>query len=207
MTEAIERLEQDLYKRVFMIFSRLSTPREQQQYGQYDQLTLDEYSDIIHSLWIFDVPKIFDICALFSSSNPELTRKLVTSVILSQPKYFADLVSHTQLLCAGIKSVAKQTWQLHLEHQQLKERNDSKDIKSKAMEIIRYLHDLVNTVYCFLSVFQYGVFAFRNDRVMFDTGFHFIDNDDKKRKMTKIHKKLRIKKIENASFYSSVVWL
>ena len=60
---------------------------------QDDFLTPEAFADIIYSHFLFDVPRLLDLCTLYQSSNYPLLSKMVANVFERQPRYHDDLRS------------------------------------------------------------------------------------------------------------------
>ena len=53
--------------------------------------TPETYGDIIYEHFLFDIPKLLDLCALYGGANKALLGKMVGNVFERQPKYQDDL--------------------------------------------------------------------------------------------------------------------
>eukprot|EP00039_Didymoeca_costata_P014595 m.237311 g.237311 ORF g.237311 m.237311 type:complete len:521 (+) comp16056_c0_seq4:650-2212(+) len=51
----------------------------------------DTFANIIYQNWIFDIPKIFDICAIWGRSNTNIIAKMIGNLFKKQPSYLQDL--------------------------------------------------------------------------------------------------------------------
>ena len=49
------------------------------------------FAEIIYENFLFDIPKLFDLCALYGHANAALLAKMVTNVFMQQPQYVDDL--------------------------------------------------------------------------------------------------------------------
>ena len=101
----------DLYKvtynLVLLTFLRLATHKESKVYdfkssfykNSYDnQYVLQEcyisplkFGNLIYDNFIFDVPKLMDLSALFGPTNSALLTKMFHNIFINQPKYKYDL--------------------------------------------------------------------------------------------------------------------
>ena len=50
------------------------------------------FGDILYENFIFDIPKIMDLCALYGATNGPLLSKMIGNIFTQQPKYQNDLV-------------------------------------------------------------------------------------------------------------------
>ena len=56
---------------------------------QEDFITVSTFGDILYENFLFDIPKIMDICALYggeTSTNTPLLRKMLENIFSKQPK-------------------------------------------------------------------------------------------------------------------------
>ncbi|KAL1427984.1 hypothetical protein MTO96_000324 [Rhipicephalus appendiculatus] len=79
--------DERVHKLVFRTFLRLSTNKE----SKVNFIDKEKFADLIYENFIFDVPKIFDICMLFERSNHDLVCRMVEHIMNCQPKYSSDL--------------------------------------------------------------------------------------------------------------------
>ena len=55
-------------------------------------ITPEVFGDIIYENFLFDIPRLLDICALYGTSdNLPLITKMVENIFKQQSKYFEDL--------------------------------------------------------------------------------------------------------------------
>lgn len=85
MTVALQRI----HRLIFMVFLRLSTYKE----SKSAHFTPQAFADIIYENYLFDIPKIMDLCILYGRGNRNLLQKMIKNIFEIQPKYLDDLVS------------------------------------------------------------------------------------------------------------------
>lgn len=64
-------------------------PKETLLFFQEDFITPSTFGEILYENFLFDIPKIMDICALYggeNSNNTPLLRKMLENVFSKQPK-------------------------------------------------------------------------------------------------------------------------
>ena len=54
-------------------------------------ITPSVFGDILYENFIYDIPKIMDVCVLFGGNNGALVSKMITNIFTQQPKYNEDL--------------------------------------------------------------------------------------------------------------------
>eukprot|EP01083_Nonionella_stella_P278628 947622_1 len=100
-----------LSRRVFMVLLRLSSPRESAQ----ECLTRSDHASLLYDNWLFDIPKLFDVCVLYSHAAPELTRQLVKGVFDAQPKYWSDLMQALKVIRELLQKISTSFNRRHYE--------------------------------------------------------------------------------------------
>ena len=51
---------------------------------------MEAFGKIIYDRYLFDIPRILDLCSLYGASNKPLLAKMVENVFEKQPKYAED---------------------------------------------------------------------------------------------------------------------
>ncbi|XP_077985044.1 activating signal cointegrator 1 complex subunit 2-like isoform X2 [Glandiceps talaboti] len=82
---ALEK-SKSVHRLVFMTFLRMATHKESQDHF----ISPSAFGDIIYENFIFDIPKLMDLCVLFGGNSALLT-KMLTNIFTQQPKYEDDL--------------------------------------------------------------------------------------------------------------------
>ena len=65
----------------------MSTRKENNEFFIPEKL----FGDILYENYIFDLPKILDICSIYHHDNPEMVKKIIKNIFLHQPKYLDDV--------------------------------------------------------------------------------------------------------------------
>ncbi|XP_070552023.1 activating signal cointegrator 1 complex subunit 2-like [Ptychodera flava] len=78
--------QKSVHRLVFMTFLRMSTHKESQEH----HITPSAFGEIIYENFLFDIPKLFDLCVLYGG-NHALLNKMLTNIFTQQPKYKDDL--------------------------------------------------------------------------------------------------------------------
>ena len=60
-------------------------------YFQEHHITPHVFGEILYENFVFDIPKIFDLCVLYGEGNGPLLTKIVDNIFTQQPKYNDDL--------------------------------------------------------------------------------------------------------------------
>lgn len=78
---------ESLYKTYFKIFVRTTTCKESSK----EYLSPEVFGAILYENYILDIPKIIDLCVIFSQSNEQLLSKMIGNVFKHQLKYLDDI--------------------------------------------------------------------------------------------------------------------
>ena len=70
---------------------------------QIHYLSDEAYSSIIYDHYLFDVPKLMDLCVLYGRANQAALGTMLTSIFERQPKYIEDLANAAK----GLVQVSK----------------------------------------------------------------------------------------------------
>jgi len=67
-------------------------------YPKECHLTPSVFGEILYENFLFDVPKLFDLCVLYGAGNKQLVTKMVDNIFTQQPKYNDDLAQSIDTL-------------------------------------------------------------------------------------------------------------
>ncbi len=84
LTRIVTKLQSQIHKSVFLVCLRMSTFKE----NSNDFMNAEAFADIVYNYFLFDIPKIFDLCVLYKK-NPVLV-KMIDNLFKSQSSYFND---------------------------------------------------------------------------------------------------------------------
>ncbi|XP_048774497.2 activating signal cointegrator 1 complex subunit 2-like isoform X3 [Ostrea edulis] len=87
LPEDFQEQHEELHKLIFMTCLRLATHKEDKEHF----ITPSVFGEIIYENFIFDIPKLFDICVLYGQGNGQLLSKMIANIFSQQPKYNEDL--------------------------------------------------------------------------------------------------------------------
>ncbi|CAK6440082.1 unnamed protein product [Pipistrellus nathusii] len=145
-----------LHRSVFLTFLRMSTHKESKDHF----LSPSAFGEILYNNFLFDIPKILDLCVLFGKGNAPLLRKMIGNIFNQQPSYYSDLdesmptilqvfsniLQHSGLRADGASSTP----------QKLEERGrptPSDMPLPELKDIVLYLCDTCTTLWAFLDIF------------------------------------------------------
>ncbi|XP_051981085.1 activating signal cointegrator 1 complex subunit 2-like [Xyrauchen texanus] len=164
-TPALADMQRNIHRSVFMVFLRMATHKESKE----NFITPAVFAEIIYNNYLFDIPKILDLCVLFGKGNTQLLHKMIENIFSQQPSYYGDLnetlpsiilVFDTILQKCGIQSdEAGASQPLKL--------NANKCFTAIAMpeeelaDLVLYLCDTCTTVHSFLDIFPEACSTFK----------------------------------------------
>ncbi|MGH0140546.1 UNVERIFIED_CONTAM: hypothetical protein FKN15_030754 [Acipenser sinensis] len=83
----VSDMQRHLHRCVFMTFLRMATHKESREHF----LSPAVFGEIIYNNFLFDIPKILDLCVLFGKGNGMLLNKMIENIFTQQPGYYSDL--------------------------------------------------------------------------------------------------------------------
>ncbi|CAF2635981.1 unnamed protein product [Rotaria sp. Silwood2] len=153
-------LNEKVSRLMFMCILRLSTHKESSE----SFFTPQGFGHVIYDNYIFDIPRLFDICSLYAVNNKELLSKMIGNIFKQQEGYTKDLKEAIK----SIKDVI--TKRIKIFHTQTGPKKLNTITKTSSMEeiidLLNYILDLSCTINRFLFVYPQGRIIF------FDEDFH-----------------------------------
>ncbi|XP_014797190.1 PREDICTED: activating signal cointegrator 1 complex subunit 2 [Calidris pugnax] len=160
----VNDMQKCLHRSVFLTFLRMSTHKESKDHF----ITPSVFGEIIYNNFLFDIPKILDLCVLFGKGNGLLLQKMIENIFTWQPSYFSDLdetlptvlqVFNNILHKCGLQCEGESA-----EPQKLEERVNVTPGNMPLQElkdIVLYLCDTCTTLWAFLDVFPLACQTFQ----------------------------------------------
>ncbi|XP_072443474.1 activating signal cointegrator 1 complex subunit 2 isoform X1 [Chiloscyllium punctatum] len=153
---AVEEVQKHLHRSVFMIFLRMSTHKESKEHF----ITPEAFGEIIYDGFLFDIPKIFDLCVIFGKGNAVLLKKMIGNIFNQQPNYFNDLNETVPTILQVFSSICDKCG-LRLENHSQRPQKIDAPTKVSLMDmpvqefkdILLYLCDTCTTLFAFLDIF------------------------------------------------------
>ncbi|XP_014320308.1 activating signal cointegrator 1 complex subunit 2 isoform X7 [Myotis lucifugus] len=152
----VAAMQKRLHRSVFLTFLRMSTHKESKDHF----ISPSAFGEILYNNFLFDIPKILDLCVLFGKGNSPLLKKMIGNIFNQQPSYYNDLdesmptilqvfsniLQHSGLQGDGASSTP----------QKLEERGrltPSEMPLPELKDIVLYLCDTCTTLWAFLDIF------------------------------------------------------
>ncbi|XP_075685878.1 activating signal cointegrator 1 complex subunit 2 [Rhinoderma darwinii] len=151
----VQHVQAQLHRHVFLAFLRMSTHKESKDHYINPSL----FGEILYNNFLFDIPKLLDICVLFGKGNSTLLQKMIGNIFQQQPSYYQDLddiVPTLQQVFSSIMKVCGLQQEdckepLKLEEQKLATPLDMPE--QELQDAVIYLCDTSSTIWAFLDIF------------------------------------------------------
>ncbi|MBN3309281.1 ASCC2 protein, partial [Amia calva] len=154
---AVADMQKRLHRNIFMTFLRMATHKESKE----NFITPAVFGEILYNNFLFDIPKILDLCVLFGKGNQQLLHKMIKNIFNQQPAYYSDLeetvptvlqVLDTILQRCGLQAEGASASQpMKLGDQGPANAMDMK--QQDLVDLVLYLCDTCTTLYSFLDIF------------------------------------------------------
>ncbi|XP_054248950.1 activating signal cointegrator 1 complex subunit 2 isoform X6 [Indicator indicator] len=152
----VNEMQKCLHQSVFLTFLRMSTHKESKDHF----ITPSVFGEIIYNNFLFDIPKILDLCVLFGKGNGLLLQKMIGNIFTQQPSYFSDLDQTLPTVLQVFNNILHkcglQCEGASAEPQKLEEKVNVTPGSMPLQElkdIVLYLCDTCTTLWAFLDVF------------------------------------------------------
>ncbi|XP_044144456.1 activating signal cointegrator 1 complex subunit 2 [Bufo gargarizans] len=152
---AVQRVHEELYRHVFLAFLRMATHKESKDH----HITPSLFGEILYNNFLFDIPKLLDICVLFGKGNSAILQKMIGNIFQQQPSYYQDLDDSVPTLLQVFSSVMQVCGlqqkdckePLKLEEQKLTTPLDMPE--QELRDAVIYICDTSSTIWAFLEIF------------------------------------------------------
>ncbi|KAJ8385956.1 hypothetical protein AAFF_G00177770 [Aldrovandia affinis] len=163
---AVADMQRRLHRSIFMTFLRMATHKESKE----NFITPAVFGEIIYNNFLFDIPKILDLCVLYGKGNSQLLHKMIENIFTQQPSYYGDLeeavptvtqVLDTILQKCGLQpegATASEPLKLEAHGRFTAMTMSQKDL----MDLVLYLCDSCTTIYSFLDIFPAACHTFQS---------------------------------------------
>ncbi|XP_056602614.1 activating signal cointegrator 1 complex subunit 2 [Triplophysa dalaica] len=170
-TPAVANMQRNIHRSVFMVFLRMATHKESKE----NFITPAVFAEIIYNNYLFDIPKILDLCVLFGKGNSKLLHKMIENIFTQQPSYYGDLIEtipaiiqvfDTVLEKCGIQSEdadASQPLKLNANRCLTSMSMQEEDLT----ELVLYICDTCTTIHSFLDIFPEACSSFKQHNFLY----------------------------------------
>uniref|UniRef100_G1U1Z1 Activating signal cointegrator 1 complex subunit 2 n=1 Tax=Oryctolagus cuniculus TaxID=9986 RepID=G1U1Z1_RABIT len=177
-TPEVVDMERHLHRSVFLTFLRMSTHKESKDHF----ISPSAFGEILYNNFLFDIPKILDLCVLFGKGNSPLLQKMIGNIFTQQPSYYNDLdetmptilqVFSNILQHCGLQGEGASTTPQKLEERGRLTPSDmpllpprlhcpiAVRLRKELKDIVLYLCDTCTTLWAFLDIFPLACQTFQ----------------------------------------------
>ncbi|XP_061622920.1 activating signal cointegrator 1 complex subunit 2 [Phyllopteryx taeniolatus] len=155
-----------LHRAVFFAFLRMATHKESKE----SFITPAVFGEVLYENYLFDVPKMMDLCMLFGKGNAQLLHKMIENIFTQQPSYYRDLDDTVPTILEVFDTIEEKCG-LHCDAAaaaQPMKLNARKQLTAISMtqqdfvDIVLYLCDTSSTLHAFLNVFPAACATFHS---------------------------------------------
>nr|XP_048305876.1 activating signal cointegrator 1 complex subunit 2 isoform X2 [Myodes glareolus] len=163
-TPEVADMQKHLHRSVFLTFLRMSTHKESKDHF----ISPSAFGEILYNNFLFDIPKILDLCVLFGKGNSPLLQKMIGNIFIQQPSYYNDLdetvptilqVFSNILQHCGLQGDGTSTTPQKLGEKGRLTPSDMPLLELK--DIVLYLCDTCTTLWAFLDIFPLACQTFQ----------------------------------------------
>lgn len=162
---AVADMQRSVHRAVFLTFLRMATYKESKE----NFLNPAVFGEIIYNNFLFDIPKILDLCVLFGKGNSQLLHKMIENIFTQQPSYYSDLdetvptvlqvfdtiLDKCGLQCEGATAMEPMKLNAHKPTAMTMNQQD-------LVDLILYLCDSTTTIHAFLDIFPAACSSFHS---------------------------------------------
>uniref|UniRef100_A0A8C8TQB4 Activating signal cointegrator 1 complex subunit 2 n=1 Tax=Peromyscus maniculatus bairdii TaxID=230844 RepID=A0A8C8TQB4_PERMB len=163
-TPEVADMQKHLHRSIFLTFLRMSTHKESKDHF----ISPSAFGEILYNNFLFDIPKILDLCVLFGKGNSPLLQKMIGNIFIQQPSYYSDLdetiptilqVFSNILQHCGLQGDGTSTTPQKLGEKGRLTPSDMPLLELK--DIVLYLCDTCTTLWAFLDIFPLACQTFQ----------------------------------------------
>ncbi|KAK3587712.1 hypothetical protein CHS0354_042502 [Potamilus streckersoni] len=199
----------EIHRMVFMTCLRIATHKESKEH----YITPSVFGVILYENFLFDMPKLFDLCVLYAPENGPLLSKMVGNIFTQQPKYNDDMeqtihtilqVFNSILEKCGIKAESPHSTPQKLEGSDISKSHLVTMTTTDYQDVVFYLSDIGMTLSRFLEVYPNGCEIFHKNGFLhslssfYDLALPEVVSSLKKRSLEQSLKKMLRLKIKEA---------
>lgn len=144
----IRSIVSNIMKKTFLVFLRLSTHKESKDF----HITPSVFGKIIYDNFLFDVPRLMDICVLYYDENPSLVEKMVDNVIKqADGRYDNDIIQSAQTIKEALFKAQGKVDELVYQTPGLLANNSKTN--QQLMDLALYSADILKSISAFIQAY------------------------------------------------------
>jgi len=137
---SIQQMHSKILQKMFLVHVRLCTYKE----SSVDFFNPDAWGHMLYDKYLLELPKILDMCVLFSPCNKTITSKMVGNLFKYQKQYLADLVETGLTMETALESATEQYQVLSLSPPSNSSLNSLIDLATYSLDISMTMSSLVS---------------------------------------------------------------
>ncbi|XP_043925681.1 activating signal cointegrator 1 complex subunit 2 [Protopterus annectens] len=153
---AVMDVQNRIHHSVFLTFLRMSTYKESKD----NFFTPSAFGELIYNNFLFDVPKILDLCVLYGKGNSLLLQKMIGNIFTQQPSYYNDLNETVPTILQVLDTILNKFGLCTENATEVPQKLGSRPRMSlnsiseqELQDMLFYLCDTSTTLFAFLDVF------------------------------------------------------
>ncbi|XP_054796786.1 uncharacterized protein LOC129302136 [Prosopis cineraria] len=153
--------ELDLSRRVFMVLYRISSNKDPGVQVAHT-LNVRDHEVLLQEKKLLDLPKLLDICAIYSHENEELTRLLVRNALNAQPWIHDNLtavISHFLGIAHTMHERCSSSLEVLFSSGKLDDHIAAR-LQADLLEVIDFINDAVVSMDAFVSAYELAAVFF-----------------------------------------------
>ncbi|XP_078682553.1 activating signal cointegrator 1 complex subunit 2-like isoform X1 [Branchiostoma floridae x Branchiostoma belcheri] len=164
----LKQQEETLHRLFFMVFMRMATHKESKE----NFFTPKTFGDILYENFLFDVPKLMDLCVLYAGGNMAVLAKMVDNVFKQQPNYNNDLAEVGPTIFEVFDNIMQKCGLADEGGSVPQKLSDRKAAPLEAMsagevqDILLYMRDSAVTLLVFLEAYPRGCRVFHQQNIV-----------------------------------------
>ncbi|XP_039628205.1 activating signal cointegrator 1 complex subunit 2 isoform X2 [Polypterus senegalus] len=167
---AVSDMQKHLHRSVFFTFLRMATHKESKDHF----ITPAVFGEIIYNNFLFDIPKILDLCVLYGKGNGPLLHKMIENIFSQQEAYYSDLDETIPTVLQVLDNILKKCG-LQMdgaftgEPQKLGVQGAPSLMDISLMDfvdVVQFLCDTCTTLCSFLDIFPTACKTFQNHKFL-----------------------------------------
>uniref|UniRef100_A0A673H1Q2 Activating signal cointegrator 1 complex subunit 2 n=1 Tax=Sinocyclocheilus rhinocerous TaxID=307959 RepID=A0A673H1Q2_9TELE len=151
---AVADMQRNIHRSVFMVFLRMATHKESKE----NFITPAVFAEILYNNYLFDIPKILDLCVLFGKGNSQLLHKMIAE--LPKISVCTFQVFDMIIQMCGIQSEDTGTGQ-PLKLNANKCQTAMTMPEEELADLVLYMCDTCTTIHSFLDIFPEACSTFK----------------------------------------------
>ncbi|XP_077869308.1 activating signal cointegrator 1 complex subunit 2-like, partial [Saccoglossus kowalevskii] len=154
LPDSARSMLKSVHRLVFMTFLRMSTHKESKDC----YITPSAYGEMIYDNFIFDIPKLFDLCILYGGGNNAILSKMISNIFSQQPRYNDDLNDIVPMIIQIFENIKEKCGLGDISDEpQILSADNVKSVFTLSSDdfrdIIFYLSDIGMTLLAFLEIY------------------------------------------------------